>query len=87
MKQYTFQRKLEFQDFYDLAVYGNANWKGSFTQKEIAMNAFDYYCEYQRSMEQKKRTPVIESLLELLEADASAEAKVWSLWIQQDCPA
>ena len=29
---------LEYADFYDIAEYGNENWKGSFTQKGIANN-------------------------------------------------
>lgn len=27
---------MEYGNFYDIAEYGNANWKGNFTPKEIA---------------------------------------------------
>lgn len=36
---------MEYGDFYDIAEYGNANWKGNFTPKEIACNAYDYLVE------------------------------------------
>ena len=41
---------LEYADFYDIAEYGNENWKGSFTQKGIANNAYDYKAEYDYSI-------------------------------------
>ena len=45
---------LDYSDFYDLAVYGNENWKGSFTPKEIACNADCYYSDFKWSLERKK---------------------------------
>ena len=30
---------LEYSDFYDIAIYANEHWNGSFTTKEIAENA------------------------------------------------
>ena len=33
---------LEYVDFYTIAEYGNENWKGSFTPREIANNAYNY---------------------------------------------
>lgn len=32
--------------WYDVAKYGNSHWKGSFTTKEIAINAYNYVCEF-----------------------------------------
>ena len=29
---------LEYSDFYDIAIYANEHWNGSFTTKEIAEN-------------------------------------------------
>ena len=45
---------LEYADFYDIAEYGNENWKGSFTLREIACNAYDYKVEYDYSIKQGK---------------------------------
>lgn len=38
-----------YEFFYDLAVYANENWKGNFTPKEIACNAYTYLCDCQAS--------------------------------------
>lgn len=40
---------LTYADFYDIAVYGNENWKGNFTKKQIACNAYDYYSDFEWS--------------------------------------
>ena len=29
--------QLEYGDFYDIAAYGNENWKGSYTPKEVVV--------------------------------------------------
>ena len=34
---------LEYGDFYDIAEYGNANWDGSYTQREVACNAYNFF--------------------------------------------
>ena len=41
---------LEYTDFYDIAEYGNEHWKGSFTPREIACNAYEYKAEYDYSI-------------------------------------
>ena len=33
---------LEYSDFYDIAIYENEHWNGSFTTKEIAENTYNY---------------------------------------------
>lgn len=38
--------QLEYEDFYDIAAYGNENWKGGYTPKEVAQNAYDYYSDF-----------------------------------------
>lgn len=60
---------MELHDFLRIAEYGNANWKGSFTQKEIQQNAKDYYAEWKCSKEQGKATPIMEELCKLLIED------------------
>ena len=57
---------LEYVDFYDIAEYGNENWKGSFTPKEIACYAYDYKIEYDYSIEQDKPTHTMIELCKLI---------------------
>lgn len=69
---------ITYNDFYAIAEYGNANWKGGYTPKEIACIAYDYLCEYQASIEQGKPTHTMQELCNLLEEDyknGSEEAK------------
>ena len=33
---------MEYGNFYDIAKYGNEAWRGFFSQKEIAENAYIY---------------------------------------------
>lgn len=37
---------LDYGFWYDVAKYGNENWKGCFSEKEISENAYTYKCEY-----------------------------------------
>ena len=60
---------LEYADFYDIAEYGNKNWRGSFTEKEIACNAYEYYEAYKASIKANKCTNIINGLLYLLKSD------------------
>lgn len=61
---------MEYEDFYSIAEYGNANWKGYFTQKEIARNAacnaYDYKVEYDYSIKQGKPTQTMIELYKLI---------------------
>jgi hypothetical protein len=68
---------MEFADFYDIAIYGNKAWKGSFTQKEIACNAYDYLCEFEFSKANETITHTIKELARLLAEDGSEECKQW----------
>lgn len=76
---------MEYADFYDIAVYGNENWKGNFSQKEIACNAFDYWSDYEYSKVKGVVTEVIRRLIELLiddwcnDSDGNTEVEDW-LW-------
>lgn len=38
---------LDYSFFYDLAKYCNDTWKGCFTEKEIAENAYEYLVSYE----------------------------------------
>lgn len=65
---------MTYSDFYDIAEYGNENWKGNFTPKEIAENAYEYLCEFKESMEHTRVTSVIQELLLLLDIDDNDES-------------
>ena len=68
---------MEYADFYDIAEYGNENWKGYFTPREIANNAYDYLCEFQASNANNEPTEIINTLCSLLAEDGSDDCKVW----------
>ena len=57
---------MEFNDFYTISEYGNENWKGSFTPREIACNAYDYKAEYDYSIKQGKPTHTMIELCKLI---------------------
>ena len=57
---------LEYTDFYNIAEYGSENWKGSFTPREIANNAYDYKAEYDYSIKQGKPTRTMTELCKLI---------------------
>ena len=64
---------MEFNDFYTIAEYGNENWKGSFTPREIANNAYDYLCEFQASKIKGKPTHTMIELCKLICEDMGKE--------------
>lgn len=68
---------LDYEFFYNIADYGNVNWKGNFTAKEIACNAYDYLVEFEKSKNDEKPTPTIKELAKLLVEDGSEECKEW----------
>ena len=57
---------MTYDDFYTIAEYGNENWKGSFTPREIACNAYEYKVEYDYSIEQGKPTRTMIELCKLI---------------------
>lgn len=65
---------MEYGDFYDIAAYGNVAWRGKLTQKEIACNAFNYWCEFQTSNKMGQVTHTMKELFYLLRQDGSEEA-------------
>lgn len=75
---------MEYSDFYNIAEYGNENWKGSYTQKEIACNAYNYLCEFQYSQMKKYPTATIQELLRLLDRDDTEDCKHWASVIRRE---
>ena len=57
---------LEYADFYTIAEYGNENWKGNFSPREIANNAYDCKVEYDYSIKQGKPTHTMIELCKLI---------------------
>lgn len=68
---------MEYNDFYLIAEYGNENWKGCFSPREIANNAYDYLCEFQVSKKNEEPTETIKELAKLLAEDGSDDCKCW----------
>lgn len=66
-----------YEEFYDIADYGNINWRGNFTPKEVATNACIYYEDYLYSQEHKVIAESIKNLAKLLIEDGSVECKEW----------
>ena len=88
---------MEYADFYDIAVYGNANWKGSFTRKEIACNAYNYLVDFEYSKAKRTIVSTIQELIDLLLDDwYSTEANsdedfelsnwLWDLFLELKIP-
>ena len=75
---------MEYEDFYDIALYGNEAWKGCFSPKEIATNAYDYKMDFDYSKETGTLAPTMFELLKLLDEDSSEEAKDWAFNIRKE---
>ena len=60
---------LDYSFFYDLSKYLNDTWKGSFTEKEIAENAYDYKISYDFSKDTNKPDATIQTLIDGLKED------------------
>lgn len=68
---------MEYADFYDIATYGNEAWKGSFTPKEVAQNAYDYLCEFEWSKANAELSHTMRELVRLLKEDGTEECLEW----------
>ena len=75
---------LDYGFFYDVAEYGNENWKGNFSPKEVAQFAYDYFTEFENSKATSKVSSDIQSLLECLDEDRSEECKLWASEIRKE---
>lgn len=68
---------MSFEEMYDLAEYGNRAWKGGFSPREIACNAYEYMCALTESKEQGKPNETMETLCELLTQDGDENCLNW----------
>ena len=69
---------MTYNDFYDIAVYGNYAWNGQYTLKEIACNAYNYMCDFLASKKQGEFTEMTKELYHLLLQDGSEQCIDWS---------
>ncbi len=60
---------MDYEFFYDLAVYSSENWRGKFTYKEIACYAHEWWLSWQECCKNKKLNHDIQTLVENLEED------------------
>lgn len=75
---------INYEFFYDIAAYGNETWKGSFTPKEVACNAYEYFCEFNTSLENEKPTETILCLYTLLIEDHSESCLDWAYTLAKE---
>lgn len=77
---------LDYSFFYDIATYGNANWKGGYTPKEVACNAYEYLAdfEYSKAKGSYYISSTIQELLRLLDEDGSEQSIEWANAIREE---
>lgn len=75
---------MEYLDFYDIAKYGNTAWKGGFSEREIANNAYEYYEEFRASSAYGVPTPTMIELCKLLVEDGTEESLHWAYQIASE---
>lgn len=75
---------LDYGDFYDIAEYGSEHWRGKFSPKEVACNAYDYLVEFEKSKENEEPTHTIKELAKLLAEDGGDECKEWLFQIADE---
>lgn len=68
---------MDYKDFYRIAKHANENWKGNFTEEEIAENAYVYKSDFDWSKENEEISPTIKELTKLLAEDGSEECIDW----------
>ena len=75
---------MEYQDFLELAQYGNKEWNGAFTSEEVVENAETYYSDFLSSKKTGETTDTIIELLRLLEEDGEEKAVEWKRRIEKE---
>lgn len=64
---------MDYGFWWEVAHYGNEAWRGKFSEKEVAENAYEYYCEWAASVLTHKVRANIKALLDLLREDGNTE--------------
>lgn len=57
---------LGYLNFYDIAEYGNEHWKGNFSPRKIADNAYNYKTDYDLSIADDKPNTTMIDLCRLI---------------------
>ena len=60
---------MDYGFWWDIATYGNENWKGFFSPREVAENAYEYLCEWEATISNHDVTPNLDDLMKLLHED------------------
>ena len=73
---------MKYADFLQISAYGNENWKGAYSSKEVQENAQAYYADFLWSKSKGKIANSIKTLCENLAEDLVCmpdliEPKVW----------
>ena len=55
--------------WYDIATYGNENWKGGFSEREVAENAYEYTEEWKLSINDGNVSETIKGVIRNLKED------------------
>lgn len=74
---------MTYLNFYDLRTYVNEAWRGKFSEREIAEQAYEDMLVYNMSLECRKLTPCMKGLCECLEEDGSEECLHWKKMIEE----
>lgn len=75
---------MEYINFYEISEYGSDAWKGNFSNKEMACNAYEYMTEFLASKESGEPTETIKELYKLLIDDGSEECIDWAYQIANE---
>ena len=57
---------LGYLNFYDIAEYGNEHWKGNFSPREIADNAYSYKTDYDYAIAEEKPNATMITLCRII---------------------
>ena len=71
---------MDYEDFYDLAKYCNENWKGNFSEREVALYAYCYTVDFGAD---GLKSQIIKSLLEGLKEDEDNGCEEAIEWIRR----
>lgn len=69
--------EMQYVDFYEIAEYLNAINRNTFTAREVACNAYDYYADFQWSKANEMVARTIQELAKLLAEDDTCRCKDW----------
>lgn len=79
---------LTFEFWQNVADYGNYNWNGHFSDREIRENAELYFEDWKYSIKQKELSDTIRTLIRNLTEDVEEnvdEAKEFLIEIYREC--